>query len=141
MIGAAAGSENFAPAVLGVAEHQRNEVAHRVGRRAGVHLGRLSRLSRVRAVAGKDLCSIQQHTRINAEVPADQPDNDDGADAQTASAAWNSTHPARCALLAIVFDVVAGPEVICLHLAFSRRLSPLPCTLSLILDAQASRVE
>src|SRR5262249_43479499 len=58
----------------------------------------------------------EDHVRIDAKIPADQADDDDGANAETAPAA---RHPARCASLAVVFDVAAGTELVGAHLCHS----------------------
>src|SRR5262249_32170242 len=57
---------------------------------------------------------VEDHARIDAKIPADQADDNDGANAETASAAG---HPARCAGLAIVFDVAARTEIVGAHLS------------------------
>jgi hypothetical protein len=61
---------------------------------------------------------VEDHARVYAKVPADQADDDDRANTETTP---TSGHSARCAGLAIVFDIAAGPEIICAHLSFSNR--------------------
>jgi hypothetical protein len=60
------------------------------------------------------LRAVEKHARIDAEVPADQPDNDDRADAEAAGSARHAA--ARGAGFAIVLDIVAGTEIIGAHL-------------------------
>ena len=55
VIGPPAGGEDFGPAVLGVAEHQRDELAGRVGRSSGRDRRCLVGLLRGRAAAGENL--------------------------------------------------------------------------------------
>src|SRR6516165_4932841 len=52
------------------------------------------------------------HFGINAKIPADERDNDHHADAETARAA---RHTARCATLAIIFDISTAAEIISAH--------------------------
>ena len=67
-----------------------------------------------RPAAGENLRAVEQHARIDAEVPADQSDNDDRADTEAAGSARHAA--ARGARFAIVFDIVAGTEIIGAHL-------------------------
>src|SRR6185437_2235793 len=124
MIGTARGGEDFAPAVLGIAEDQRNESPGRVGRRAGGDRRRAATLLRPRCAAGENLRPVQQHARIDTEIPADQSDDDDRADAEPAAAARHSDAAANAAR-AIVFNVVAGPEIVGTHALFSCRVPAL----------------
>ena len=117
VIGPPAGGEDFRPAILGVAEHQRDELAGRVGRRSRRDRRGVAGLLRGRAAAGENLRAVEQHAGIDAEVPADQSDNDDRADAEAAGAARHAA--ARRALLAIVLDIAAGAEIIGAHCSFS----------------------
>src|SRR5437763_8165893 len=113
MIGPAARGKDLAPAILGVAEDERNKFPGRIVRRAGVNRRSLARLLGWRTHAAEQ---VEDYARIDAEIPADQADDDDGADAETAPASW---HPAGRARLAIIFDVAARTEIIGAHLCHS----------------------
>jgi hypothetical protein len=67
----------------------------------------------------KNLRAVEQHGRIDAKIPADQADDDDGADAEPAGAARHAAAAARGAQLPIVLDIVAFAEIIGAHLSFS----------------------
>lgn len=62
---------------------------------------------------------VEDHARIDAEVPADQADHDDGTNANTATPA---RHPARRTGLAIIFDIAAGAKIVCAYLSFPNRV-------------------
>src|SRR3984957_14031823 len=113
MVGPAAGGEHLGPAVFGVAEDLRHEPAGRVGRRAGRDVRGLLGLLRRRAAAGENLRAVEQHARVDPEIPADQPDDDDRADTKAAGAARHAA--ARRALFAIVLDIAAGTQIIRAH--------------------------
>ena len=73
------------PDVLRVAENRGGEAAHLVLRCALAAL--LLRLLIAGAAAGHHLGAADQDARIDAEGPADQAEDHDGADAETAGAA------------------------------------------------------
>src|SRR5215471_7248815 len=116
VIGPAAGGKDLAPAVLGVAQHQRDERAGGIVCRAGCDRWRWTGLLGRRTEAVEQ---VEDYVRIHAKIPAYQADDDDGSDAETAP---TSRHPARCARLAIVFDIAAGTEIIGAHLSFPNRV-------------------
>src|SRR5438309_1313870 len=121
-IGLAAGLENFAPAIVDLAEHAGDHAAHLVGR--GATLGGRGRLAiglvgRRLTAASEDLGAADQDARIDAEGVADQAEHDDGADPEPA-AAHRKTEPAASTsaaaiIAATVFDVVAAAEIIVSH--------------------------
>ena len=79
-------------------------------------------LPRGRAAAGENLRAVEQHARVDAEIPADQPDDDDCADAEAAGSARHAAAPARRASSAIVLDIVAGAKSsVCIARSPSRR--------------------
>jgi hypothetical protein len=119
MVGSAAGGKDLGPAVLGVAQHQRNKPPGGIVWRPGSNGWRRARLFRGRSAAEQDLRAIEKYARIHTEIPADQTDNDNSSDAKAAPA---SGHAAGSAGLAIVFDIAAGTEIICAHLSFSNRV-------------------
>ena len=112
MIGPAAGGKDLAPAVLGVAQHQRDKLAGGTFGVPGVTDGAGLVLLGGQTEAVEQ---VEDHVRIHAKIPAYQADDDDGSDAETAP---TSRHPARCARLAIVFDIAAGTEIIGAHLSY-----------------------
>src|SRR5262249_4172993 len=114
MIGATAGSENFLPGVFGIAEHQRHELAGRIVRCAGGNRRRRAALLRACPPAGENLRAVEKHARIDTEIPADQADNDDRADAETTGAAGYTA-----ARFAIVLHIVTGTKIIGTHCSFS----------------------
>src|SRR5689334_18660459 len=116
MIGFPAGGEHLGPAVLGVPQHQRDKFSVRIVWRAGLNRWSGTRLLGRRTDTAEQ---VENYVRIDAKIPANQADDDDGADTETAAPAW---HTARCARLAIVFDVAAGTKIICAHLSFSNRV-------------------
>src|SRR5262249_46505400 len=107
-----AGGKNLGPAILGVAQHQRDKFSGRVVRRPGRDGWSRARLLGRRTEPAEH---VEDHVRIDAKIPADQADDDDGANAEAAA----TRHPARCASLAVVFDVAAGTEVVGAHLCHS----------------------
>ena len=122
MVGFSGSCENLGPAVLGVAEHQGDELAGWIGRRTAADLRRWRALLRGRAAAGQNLRAVQKHARVDTEVPADQADDNDRSDPEAARSAWHAA-ATRCTGLAIVFDIVAGPKIIGTHMPFSIRKS------------------
>src|SRR5580704_215191 len=114
MIGATAGCEDFLPRVFGIAEHQRDKLAGRIVGRAGGNGRRRAALLGARPAASENLRSIEQHARIDTEIPADQTDNDDCADPDAAGSAGYAA-----ARFTIVLDIVAGTKIIGSHCSFS----------------------
>src|SRR5579872_4504353 len=115
MIGSPLGGEDLGPAILGVAQHERDESSRRVIGRSRRDRRSGTRLLRRRADTVEQ---VENYIRIHARIPAHQADDDDNADTETAATPGYS---ARCARLAIVFDIAAGTEIICAHLSFSNR--------------------
>src|SRR5580698_951504 len=116
MIGPIVGGEDFTPGIFGAAEDQRDEAAGSVLWRARLRRRRLSGLLRAPA-AGKNLRAVEQHARIDTEIPADQADDDDSSDAEPSGAARHAA--ARCTGLPIILDVIAWTEIIGAHEPFS----------------------
>ena len=69
--------ENIAPGVFGIAQHRRNELAGRVGRRAAAPVGLLVGLLILRAAAADHFGAADQNAGIDAERPSDQPQHHD----------------------------------------------------------------
>ena len=121
-----AGLEDFAPAIVDLAEDAGDHAAHLVGRRAGLGgrgpaIGLIAR--RLAAAAGENFRAADQDARIDAEGVAEKAEHDDGADAEPAAAhrkaeAAATAHSAA-AVVATVIDVVAAAEVIVTHGGFS----------------------
>ena len=105
--------ENVGPAVLGVAEHRGDKILGLGGAR--IVCGRRAALLHDRAAAGEDFRTVDQHTRIDAERPADQAENDDGADPETVRTARHAEATARAGA-AIVLDIARTAEFIPTHL-------------------------
>ena len=120
----AARPENFAPGVLGIAQHGCDELTHRVGRRAGAPAGRPVWLLVARSAADK-FRAADQHAGIDAGRPADQAEYDHGSNAEAAAAelyAGTTASAETAAGATIVLDIVAAAEIIPTHL----NASPLP---------------
>src|SRR6202043_2986626 len=120
-IGLPAGLEDFAPAIVDLAEDAGDHAAHLVGRRAG--LGgpgpAIGLVARRLAAAGENLRAADQDARIDPERVADKAEHDDGADAEPAAAhrkaeAAATAHSAAI-VAATVLDVVAAAEIIVTH--------------------------
>src|SRR5207244_5952755 len=85
------------------------------GGTSGLIAGRLS------AAAGENFRAANQDARVNAEGIAEQPEHDEGADAEAAAAhrdAESAAAHASAAVFATVFDVVAAAEIIVTHGGF-----------------------
>src|SRR5664279_5108312 len=108
--------EHFAPGVLGIAQHGCDELTHRVDRRAGAPAGRPVGLLVVRSAADA-FRAADQHARIDAGRPADQPELDHGSNAEAAApAGYTETTAAESATgAAIVLDILAAAEIIPTH--------------------------
>src|SRR6266446_7423752 len=122
-IGLPAGLEDFAPAIVDLAEDAGDHAAHLVGRRTGLDrpgsaIGFISL-----AAAGQNFRAADQDAGIDAERIADQAKDDDGADAEAAAAHRNAkaatTAHSAAIIAATVFDVVAAAEIIVTHGGFS----------------------
>src|ERR1019366_7633900 len=113
----AAVPENIAPGILGIAEDGCDELTHRVGRRARAPAGRPVWLLVMRAAADA-FRAADQHARIDAGRPADQPKHDYGSNAEPAAPARNTetTAAEAAAGATIVLDIVAAAEIIPTHL-------------------------
>src|SRR5580700_8078594 len=121
-IGLACGLEDFAPAIVDLAENSGDHAAHLVGGRALLHrsgtaIGLKGRC--LTAAAGKNLRAADQDARIDAEGVADQTEHDDGADAEPTAAADRQAETAAAqpaaAVIAAVLDVVAAAKIIVTH--------------------------
>ena len=112
----AARPEDFAPGVLGIAQHGCDELTHRVGRRAGAPVGRPIWLLVARAPADK-FRAADQHAGIDASRPGDQAEHDHGSNAEPAATARNTETAAAKATAgaAIVLDIVAAAEIVPTH--------------------------
>src|SRR4029077_7301656 len=113
MVSPPAGGKDFGPAVLYVAQHKRDKSPRRIVRRTRGHRRSRTGLLRRRPTAEQDLSAIEKHTRIDAEIPADQSDNDYRSDPEAALPARHAA--TRRADFAIVLDVAAGTEIIRAH--------------------------
>src|SRR4029077_6833006 len=113
MVSPPAGGKDFGPAVLYVAQHKRDKSPRRIVRRSRGHRRSRTSLLRRRPTAEQDLSAIEKHAGIDAEIPADQSDNDDRSDPETALATWHAA--TRCADFAIILDVAAGTKIIRAH--------------------------
>jgi hypothetical protein len=114
MIGTPIGSEDLGPNILRAAQHRGYELAGLVVWRAGVDLRRWAALLRGLSTAGEDLCAADENAWIDPKRPADQAENDDHANAKTATAAW---YAARSARLAVILDVGTAAQIIPAHIA------------------------
>src|SRR5215212_3013802 len=86
-IGLSAGLEDFAPAIVDLAEDARDHAADLVGRRAafcgsGSAIGLIARRM---VAAGENFRATDQDAWIDPERVADKPQHDDGADAKSAA--------------------------------------------------------
>src|SRR5258708_6295222 len=120
-IGLTAGLEDFAPAVVDLAEDTGDHATHLVGRRAGLG-GRRPAIGLIarRLPTGENFRAADQDARIDAEGVADETEHDHGADAEPAAAhrkteAAATTTAAAAAVIATVIDIVAAAEVIVTH--------------------------
>ena len=128
VIGPAAGGENFASSGPRCRRAPRRRIRRSASlRRAGVRPAAPGCCCLRPAAAGQNLRAVDQHARIDAEIPADQADDDDGADAEPAGAARHAA--ARRARFAIVFDIVAAAEIIPTHLSLSFAIRNRTCKL------------
>src|SRR5262249_19140284 len=105
--------------ILGVAEHCGDEVAGRVGRPARASLLRpIGLLVAGLLAAVQNLGAADQHTRIDTERPANETEDDDGADAKPAGSARYAKPAAKTAAdIAIVFDIIAAAKIIPAHVS------------------------
>jgi len=103
MIGTPIGGEDFGPNILRAAQHRGYELTGLVVWRAGVDLGRWTTLLRGLSATGEDLCATDEDAWIDTERPADQAENDDHPDAETAAAAgYAQAATTRRARLAVI---------------------------------------
>src|SRR5712664_3114768 len=121
-IGLTAGLEDFAPAVVDLAEDTGDHATHLVGRRAGLG-GRRPAIGLIarRLPAGENFRAADQDARIDAEGVADETEHNDRADAEPAAAhrQTEATAATAAAVIATVIDIVAAAEVIVTHGGFS----------------------
>src|SRR5215468_11164590 len=116
VIGSPGGRKDFRPTIFGVAENRSDELSSRIVWRAGGH--RWCRAGLLRGPTAENLVrTVDQHARVNAEIPTDQRGNDHNTDANPAGAAW---HAARCARFTIIFDIGTAAEIISPHGSYSR---------------------
>src|SRR5258705_12938295 len=112
-IGLTAGLEDFAPAVVDLAEDTGDHAAHLVGRRAGLG-GRRPAIGLIarRLPTGENFRAADQDARIDAEGVADETEHNHGADAEPAAAHRKTeaatTAAAPAAVIATVIDIVAA---------------------------------
>src|SRR5262249_30347969 len=99
MISPPGGRKDFRPLIFGLAQYGGDELPGGIVGRAGVYIRSGARLLRSRAAAKDLLCPVKQQAWVNAEIPADQRDNNHHADAKATAASGNT---AGCARLAIV---------------------------------------
>src|SRR5215467_1550990 len=110
-VGLARPREDLAPLRFGAAEHRRNEFLHLIGRQPRLgRAGRGLRLLRRTAEARQDLGTANEVKRIDAQRPPDEPQENDGAEAETAGAAQ-----AGRPLAALILDPVAARQLIKTH--------------------------
>src|SRR6516162_4917264 len=118
MIGTPIGGEALGPNILRAAQHSGYEFTGLVIWRAGIDLGRWAGLLRGVSTTGEDLCAANQDAWIDTERPADQAENDDHADAETATAAgYAQAATARRARLAVILDVATLAQILPAHIS------------------------
>src|SRR5262249_40613207 len=111
LIGLTGPRENLAPLHFGAAEHGRNELLHLIAWQSGLgRAGRGLRLLRRTAEARQDLGTANEVKRIDAQRPPNEPQENDGAEPETAGAAQ-----AGRSLAALIFDPVAARQLIKTH--------------------------
>src|SRR6516225_6526610 len=118
MIGTPIGGKDLGPNILRAAQHRGYELTGLVVWRAGIDLGRWATLLRGLSATGKNLCAADKHAWIDTERPADQAENDDHADAETATAArYAEAATARRARLAVILDVGTLAQILPAHIS------------------------
>src|SRR6516162_6851252 len=118
MIGTPIGGEDFGPNILRTTQHRGYESTGLVIWCAGVDLGRWASLLRSFSTTGEDLCAANEHAWIDTERPADQAENDDHADAETATAArYAEAATARRARLAVILEIGTLPQILPAHIS------------------------
>src|SRR5215472_13662010 len=116
MIGAPIGGKDLGPNILRAAQHRGYETTGLVVWRAGVDLGRWASLLGVLSTTGEDLCATDEDAWIDTERPTDQAENDDHADAETATAAgYAQAATARRARLPVILDVATLAQILPAH--------------------------
>src|SRR6516162_8139281 len=109
MIGTPIGGEDLGPNILRTTQHRGYEFTGLVVWRAGIDLGRWASLLRGFSTPGEDLCAADKHAWIDTKRPTDQAQNNDHADAETATAArYAQAAAARRTRLTVILDVATG---------------------------------
>src|SRR3974390_3831937 len=115
---APARSEDVGPGVLGIAEHCRDKLSGRIGRRADAPVARTILLL-VRRATTDGLGAADQYARIDAERPSDQAEHDYCSNTESAATDRHANAAAitaaEAAGIAVVFDIVAAAEIIPTH--------------------------
>ena len=118
MIGTPIGGEDLGPNILRTTQHRGYEFTGLVIWCAGVDLGRWASLLRGVSTTGEDLCAANEHAWIDTERPADQAENDDHPDAETATAArYAEAATARRARLAVILDIDTLAQILPAHIS------------------------
>ena len=117
--------KHFPPYHLGASEHGGYHLLGLVGRAFRIRLrlvGCILRLLLRAPSTGEDVPRADQHARIYAQPPSQKHKQDDGTDAESASAARNAdSAPSPPNLAPPVFDVFASGQLIKTHLQVSFR--------------------
>src|SRR5215469_11410180 len=117
MIGTPAGGEDLGPNILRAAQHGGYELTGLVVGRASIDLGRWAGLLRGLSTSGEDLSAVDKHAWIDTERPAEQAENDDHADAETATAArYAEAATARRARLTVILDIATAAKILPAHI-------------------------
>src|SRR6516225_2017058 len=125
MIGTPIGGEDLGPNIFRAAQHRGYELTGLVVWGAGVDLGRWATLLRGLSTTGEDLCAADKHAWIDTERPADQTENNDHADAETATATGYAQAPAaRRTRLAVILDVATLAQIVPAHILLPSEFQP-----------------
>ncbi len=102
-----AGLEDFAPAVVDLAEDTGDHATHLVGRRTGLGRRRpaIGLIAR-RLPAGENFRAADQDARIDAEGVADETEHDHGADAEPAAAHRKTEATATTTTAAVIATII-----------------------------------
>src|SRR3954447_7613399 len=119
-IGLSAGLENFAPAIVDLAEDTGDHAPHLVGWRAGLGGPAIGLIARRPATTGENFRATDQDARIDPESISEKTEHDDGADAETAATHWKTkvaaaTTESATVVTATVLDIVAATKIIVTH--------------------------
>src|SRR5215469_6601251 len=125
MIGTPIGGEDFGPNILRAAQHRGYELTDLVVWRDGVDIGRRATLLRGLSATGENLCATDEDAWIDTERPADQAENDDHADPETATAAgYAQAATTRGASLAVILDVATLAQILPTHISLPSEFLP-----------------